>query len=43
MIIQAGVLIGTDPDDHSSGVLAICQRSSDPAHLLFETLKVGGR
>jgi hypothetical protein len=42
IIIRSGVLIGTDPDDHSSGVSATRPYSPDPADLLLETIKASG-
>jgi hypothetical protein len=42
MIIRSGLLIGTDPDDHSSGIPATFGHSGDLADFLMETLKATG-
>jgi hypothetical protein len=42
IIIRSGVLIGTDPDDHSSGIPTTRHYPADPADLLLETLKAAG-
>jgi hypothetical protein len=43
MIIRAGLLIETDPDDHSSGVPATYRHARDPADVLLESLRATGR
>ncbi len=39
MIIRSGLLIDTDPDDHSSGVPAAFAHAPDPSDFLIESLK----
>ncbi len=42
IMIRSGLLIGSDRNDHSSGIPASRHSSPDPADILLETLKASG-